>query len=119
MSLSKLLVGQGLVALTIAGLAVPGVHAELELPRPSPSATVQQTIGYADFTVTYSRPGVNDVSGRDYHAIGRVDPGLLEKLLPGLDADFYFCGPAAFLTDLQRGLRDTGVPASQIHTELF
>ncbi len=30
-----------------------------------------------------------------------------------------FCGPAAFLADLQRGLRNVGVPASQIHAESF
>ena len=34
------------------------VHAALKLPRPSSSASVKQTIGLTDITVTYSRPGV-------------------------------------------------------------
>jgi hypothetical protein len=33
-------------------------HAELKLPRTSPKASVMQTIGMTDVTVTYSRPGV-------------------------------------------------------------
>jgi len=44
----------GLVAVT----AVATAQAELTLPRPSPKATVSQTVGLTDFTVTYSRPGV-------------------------------------------------------------
>ena len=34
------------------------VHAALKLPRPSSNASVKQTIGLTDITVTYSRPGV-------------------------------------------------------------
>jgi ferredoxin-NADP reductase len=73
----------------------------------------------AKLHVTYSRPGVSDLKGLDYHSTGRLHAELLEKLLPGLDADFYLCGPAAFMADLQRGLRKVGVPASHIHTESF
>ncbi len=73
----------------------------------------------AKLHVAYSRPGIDDVVGRDYHSAGRVTASLLQKLLPALDADFYFCGPATFLADLQRGLREAGVPASQILTESF
>ena len=32
--------------------------AQLDLPRPSPKATVSQTVGLTDVTVTYCRPGV-------------------------------------------------------------
>jgi ferredoxin-NADP reductase len=67
----------------------------------------------------YSRPGIADARGDDYDSKGRLDIELLEKLLPGLDANFYLCGPAAFLADLQRDLRSAGIEASQIHTEAF
>jgi hypothetical protein len=73
----------------------------------------------AKLHVSYSRPGTRDVPGHDYHSTGRVQPDLFKKLLSGLDADYYLCGPAAFLADLQRGLRNVGVPASQIHAESF
>lgn len=47
--------------LTVAAVAatlVPPAHAQLRLPRVSPSASVTQTIGTTDITVAYARPGV-------------------------------------------------------------
>lgn len=73
----------------------------------------------ASVHVAYSRPSESDVEGRDYHSAGRIEIDLFEKRLPGLDADFYLCGPAAFLSDLQQGLRNAGVPIGQIHSESF
>jgi hypothetical protein len=51
-----------LLSIVIAVFAVLPTTADLalaqpELPRPSPSATVDQTIGLTEFKVTYSRPG--------------------------------------------------------------
>jgi len=40
------------------GLETRGAFAEFVVPRPSPNATVSQTIGLTNFTLTYSRPGV-------------------------------------------------------------
>lgn len=48
-----------LASLAPALLALPA-RAELVLPRVSPKASVSQTIGITDFTVSYSRPGVKD-----------------------------------------------------------
>lgn len=42
-------------AVVCAAAAAP---AQLRLPRPSPKATVVQTIGVTDVSITYSRPGV-------------------------------------------------------------
>jgi ferredoxin-NADP reductase/predicted pyridoxine 5'-phosphate oxidase superfamily flavin-nucleotide-binding protein len=69
--------------------------------------------------VAYSRPQPMDAAGRDYHSEGRVDAALLEKLLPGLAADFYLCGPTGFMADLSRQLEARGVPGERIHTESF
>jgi ferredoxin len=35
------------------------------------------------------------------------------------DADFYLCGPSAFMTDLADGLRDWGVAANRVLAESF
>src|SRR5262245_48972401 len=48
-----------LVAACSFATALPA-FAALTLPRPSPNATVKQTIGVSDFTLTYSRPGVKN-----------------------------------------------------------
>ena len=48
-------------ALVVASFAASAAHAQqqsLRLPRPSPKASVTQTLGVTDLTITYSRPGV-------------------------------------------------------------
>src|SRR4051795_1048207 len=36
---------------------------QLDLPRPSPNASVAQTVGITDITIKYSRPGVKGREG--------------------------------------------------------
>lgn len=71
--------------------------------------------------VVYSQPRPGDVLGRDYQEEGRVDAGLLARLIPPAERpyDFYVCGPPAMLDDLVKGLRGLGVPASKVHVEVF
>lgn len=69
--------------------------------------------------VCYSRPRETDLQGRDYDQETRVDASTLAALLPTLDADFYLCGPPAFLADLQAGLTARGVPESRLNQESF
>ena len=69
--------------------------------------------------VSFSKPRRGDTVGRDYDREGRVDAQLLEDLLPTPDADYYLCGPTAFMADLRAGLAGLGVPDSQIHSESF
>ena len=67
----------------------------------------------------YSRPLPSDVLGRDHQSTGRVDGALLEKLVPGLEADFYLCGPIGFMASVQEQLEARGVSAERIRTESF
>ncbi len=69
--------------------------------------------------VSFSRPLPEDIEGRDFDAKGRVDAALLQSILPDLDAEFYLCGPIAFMADLQTELEQFGVPSDQIHSESF
>jgi ferredoxin len=43
----------------------------------------------------------------------------LQELGAPRDADFYICGPSAFINDLTAGLAAWGIAKGQIHTELF
>ena len=47
-----------LTVILAAALLAPAAHAQLKLPRVSPAATVTQSIGLTDLTVSYCRPGV-------------------------------------------------------------
>jgi ferredoxin-NADP reductase len=69
--------------------------------------------------ICYSQPGQNERPGRDFDRVGRLTPDLLDSLQVPLGADFYVCGPAAFLRDQTRGLHARQVPAQHVHTEIF
>ena len=69
--------------------------------------------------VRYSRPRDQDRPGVDYDAAGHLTVAALEDAGVPRDADFYLCGPPAFLRDLTSGLADWGVPRARIHTEIF
>lgn len=69
--------------------------------------------------VSYSRPRSDDVAGRDYDHEGRVDGALIAGLLPSLEADFYLCGPVAFMGNVAEDLVERGVPKARIHSESF
>ncbi|HEX3318574.1 MAG TPA: MOSC and FAD-binding oxidoreductase domain-containing protein [Solirubrobacteraceae bacterium] len=69
--------------------------------------------------VWYSRPGRDDVEGRDYDSPGRLTAAVVAELEPPRDAEAYLCGPAPFMDDISAGLAALGVGAARIHTEPF
>ena len=69
--------------------------------------------------VYYSRPGPNDVEGRDFDRAGRLTGSLLAELDLPHDAQAYLCGPGPFMDEISAGLAALGIEASQIHTEPF
>jgi len=69
--------------------------------------------------VVYSRPAASDQVGADFDAPGRIDTALLERIGVSRDSDFYLCGPPSFLQNMRDGLRNWGVPAGNVHTEIF
>jgi ferredoxin-NADP reductase/MOSC domain-containing protein YiiM/ferredoxin len=69
--------------------------------------------------VTYSRPESTDQAGRDFDEIGHLNLLSLQRLGVTPAADFYLCGPAAFLADLSSALKSWDVPASRIYSETF
>jgi ferredoxin-NADP reductase/MOSC domain-containing protein YiiM len=69
--------------------------------------------------VQYSRPEATDRLGVDFDAAGRLTVPGLEKLGLPREADFYLCGPPAFLEDFTAGLGGWGVARERVHTEIF
>lgn len=69
--------------------------------------------------VCYSKPGEQDVKGRDYHHEGRVGIELLKELLPSNNFEYYLCGNGAFMKSITDGLEAWGVPDKDVHFEAF
>ncbi len=50
---------------------------------------------------------------------GLVDAALIESMLSGRDADYYFCGPQPFMVGIYHQLLRWGLPPAQVHFEFF
>jgi ferredoxin-NADP reductase/MOSC domain-containing protein YiiM len=69
--------------------------------------------------IRYSEPGPTDRPAVDFDAAGRLSVGVLQELGAPREADFYLCGPAAFMSGLTADLASWGVPAERLHSENF
>lgn len=69
--------------------------------------------------VYYSRPGRDDVKGRDFDGTGHLTGSVLAELEPPSGAQAYLCGPAPFMDEISAGLASFGIEASHLHTEPF
>jgi ferredoxin-NADP reductase/MOSC domain-containing protein YiiM len=69
--------------------------------------------------IVYSRPDAADRFGADFDASGHIDTALLGRIGVSQGSDFYLCGPTSFLQNMRDGLRAWGVPAGNVHAEIF
>jgi len=83
------------------------------------SRTLLGTMKLAHRCILYTSPLERDRFGEDYDVRGRLTAAVLQGLSMPADADFYLCGPAAFLTDVQAMLGRLGIEAGRVHLEHF
>jgi ferredoxin-NADP reductase/MOSC domain-containing protein YiiM len=76
-------------------------------------------LGNARSYVSYSRPGDQDLPGRDYDAVGHLSAERMRQLGLPRESDFYLCGPKAFMRDVAAGLAAWGVPPDRVRREVF
>ena len=69
--------------------------------------------------VRYSAPAPSDRPGVDFDGSGRLDVRVLQELGAPREADFYLCGPAAFMSALTADLASWGVSPERLHSENF
>jgi ferredoxin-NADP reductase/MOSC domain-containing protein YiiM/ferredoxin len=69
--------------------------------------------------VRFSRPGADDIEGRDFDSVGRLTGSVLAELDLPHDAEAYLCGPTPFMDEVSAGLAALGIHVSRIHTEPF
>jgi ferredoxin-NADP reductase/MOSC domain-containing protein YiiM/ferredoxin len=69
--------------------------------------------------IAYSKPAEADAPGALYDLAGRLDRAALEQAGLPEDADYYLCGPDAFMHAIGAALTARGVPPERIATEIF
>lgn len=67
----------------------------------------------------YSRPTEQDRLAQAFHKEGRLDLAWLQSVIPDRNAQYYFCGPEAFMQSVYGLLKEWNIPTSDIHYEFF
>jgi ferredoxin-NADP reductase len=96
-----------------------GARSRADEPFAAESRSLLAELPSGHRCICYSRPGPDDVRGRDYQTAGRLTPGVLAGLDLPRTADAYLCGPAAFMDQMSAGLAGLGIGAARVHTEIF
>ncbi len=69
--------------------------------------------------VRYSEVAPGDRDSGLCDSVGLIDAELIESLVPGRDADYYFCGPKPFMSFIYAQLLAWGIPGGQARFEFF
>jgi ferredoxin-NADP reductase len=96
-----------------------GARNGIEHPFAQESRSLLKQLSHGRSFIAYSRPSATDKLELDFDASGHVDAALLEKIGVSPNSDFYVCGPSSFLENMRDGLRNWGVLAENVHTEIF
>jgi ferredoxin-NADP reductase/MOSC domain-containing protein YiiM len=88
-------------------------------PFADESRNLLKDLPHAKSCIWYSRPNPQDKLGVDFDQSGHVAVDAIKKLGVPLDADFYLCGPSAFLRDLTAELKASGISDDRVHAEIF
>jgi nitric oxide dioxygenase len=70
-------------------------------------------------TAFYSDPAEGDMAGVSHDVTGFISVEWLKRNTPFEAADFYLCGPKAFLRAFAGGLVRAGIPGDRVHYEFF
>jgi len=96
-----------------------GARNSVEHPFADESRSLLKQLSRGRGYIAYSRPTASDQVGSDFDAPGHIDTSLLERIGVSQGSDFYLCGPSSFLQNMRDGLRNWGVLAENVHTEIF
>jgi ferredoxin-NADP reductase/MOSC domain-containing protein YiiM len=96
-----------------------GARNRVDHPFAEESRSLLKQLSRGRGYIVYSGPAANDQVGADFDAPGHIDTPLLESIGVSQGSDFYLCGPSSFLRSMRDGLRNWGVLAGNVHTEIF
>jgi ferredoxin-NADP reductase/MOSC domain-containing protein YiiM len=96
-----------------------GARNRVDHPFAEESRSLLKQLSRGREYIVYSKPAATDQVGVDFDAPGHIDTALLGRIGVPQGGDFYLCGPPSFLQNMRDGLRDWGVAAENVHTEIF
>jgi len=96
-----------------------GARNRVDHPFAEESRSLLKQLSRGRGYIVYSRPAASDQVGADFDAPGHIDTALLKRIGVSRESDFYLCGPSSFLQNMRDGLRNWGVLAGNVHTEIF
>ena len=96
-----------------------GARNRFDHPFAEESSSLLKQLSRGRGYIVYSRPAAIDQVGADFDAPGHIDTALLVRIGVSQGSDFYLCGPTSFLQNMRDGLRNWGVLAGNVHTEIF
>jgi len=96
-----------------------GARNRVDHPFAEESRSLLKQLSRGRAYIVYSKPAATDQVGVDFDALGHIDTPMLEKIGVPRGSDFYLCGPSSFLQNMRDGLRNWGVAAENVHTEIF
>lgn len=67
----------------------------------------------------YSDPEVSGIKREGNCSTGYINSTFIDSLVPNRQADYYFCGPKPFMTNVYQHLASCGIPESQVNYEFF
>ena len=96
-----------------------GARNSVDHPFAEESRSLLKQLSRGRGYIVYSRPAATDQVGVDFDAPGHIDRALLERIGVSQGSAVYLCGPSSFLQSMRDGLRNWGVLAENMYTEVF
>jgi ferredoxin-NADP reductase/MOSC domain-containing protein YiiM len=78
-----------------------------------------RTLPHTHRLISYSNAEADETDSSDFDIVGRISGTNLRQAGVPADADYYLCGPDAFMKALSAAIVAQGTPPQQIATELF
>ncbi len=69
--------------------------------------------------ICYTHPGRRDRTPDDFDVAGRLTADVIGQAGVPVDADFYLCGPTAFMHDISAALTARGAAPDRVRAEVF
>ena len=69
--------------------------------------------------IVYSSPNDGELCGIDYNINGHLDLQELQAMQLPIESECYVCGPPGYIENITTALKDIGIAANKIKSELF